>query len=213
MGALACVVALAFFFVGFFVRDLVGQGSGSVETSPTPTPTPSAVYEEPSRGPENAPVTIIEYIDYQCPFCKRYAQETLPLIFATYGNEVRYVCRDFPIASLHPQAEKAAEAAMCAFDQGKFWEYRDMLFGNQSALDVTHLKAYAEVLGLDVSAFNQCVDSGRYTAEVQQDFDDGRGYGVSGVPTFFINGQKLTGAQPFSTFQQAIDQALAKAGT
>lgn len=169
-----------------------------------------SVDDDPARGPQCAPVTIIEFSDFQCPACSRYVNETLPLILATYGDQVRYVFRDFPIPS-HPQAQKAAEAAQCAFEQGKFWDYHDMLFQNQGALDVPSLKSYAVALGLDESTFSLCLDSGKYAAEVQKDFDDGVAYGVTGVPTFFINGRKVVGAQPFSTFQSIIEEELAKA--
>ena len=109
------------------------------------------------------------------------------------------------------KAAKAAEAAQCAVDQGKFWEYHDLLFQNPGALDVTSLKDHAGSLGLDRSAFNLCLDSDKYAQEVQKDFDDSRAYGVTGAPTFFINGPKLTEAQPFAAFQKIIDQELAKA--
>jgi len=169
--------------------------------------------DDPGKGPEDAQVTIIEFSDFQCSFCANYVNETLPIILATYGDQVRYVFRDFPITSSHHQAQKAAEAAQCAFEQGKFWEYHDMLFQRQEALDVPSLKSYGTALGLDESAFNLCLDSGEYAEEVQMDFADGLTYGVTGAPTFFINGRKLDGAQPFSTFQIVIEEELAKAGS
>ena len=231
--ALATVaLALGFFFAGFFLRGWVDQRQlvalpSSAGQTPTPAqaaPSPTAVPrvnaplvsdvsadDDPARGLEGAPVTIIEFSDYQCTFCKRYVDQTLPLILETYGDRVRYVFRDFPIAGVHPQAAKAAEAAQCAFDQGKYWEYHELLFQNQAALDVASLKEHAAGLGLDPSAFDLCLDSNKYAQEVQKDFDDGRAYGVTGAPTFFINGHKVTGAQPFAAFQKIIDQELAKA--
>ena len=229
-------LALAFFFAGFFVRGWVDEEQGqpvvAVPTAASKTATPSAqgtpvatatvaadvvanvsVDDDPARGPQNAAVTIVEFSDFQCTFCKRYVDETQPLILATYGSRVRYVFRDFPIAQLHPQAQKAAEAAQCAFDQGKFWEYHDRLFQNQGLLDDASLKAHATALGLDASAFNTCLDSGKYTQEVQKDFDDARAYGVTGAPTFFINGRKVVGAKPYAEFSAIIEEELAKAGT
>ncbi len=120
--------------------------------------------------------------------------------------------RDFPLSTIHPFAQKASEATECADDQGKFWEYHDLLFANPSALDVDSLKGYAGQLGLDTGTFNECLDSGEYEQEVLQDMQDGRASGVTGTPAFFINGQLLSGAQPFSVFQQVIDAALAGEG-
>jgi protein-disulfide isomerase len=165
---------------------------------------------DPALGPENAPVTIIQFSDFQCPFSKRYFDETEQLILSAYGDQVRYVFRDFPLTSIHPQAEKAAEAARCAFDQGKFWEYHDMLFQNQGALDVDSLKSYAAALGLDQTAFNLCLNSGKYAEEVEKDIEDARSYGVTGSPTLFINGRKVVGAQPYAVFQNIIEEELAK---
>jgi protein-disulfide isomerase len=134
---------------------------------------------------------------------------------------VKYVFRDYPL-SFHQYAEKAAEAADCADEQGKYWEYHDLLFENQTAQNATlqtdglegvlsAFKSYAADLGLDTATFDDCLDSGKYTSEVQNDIQDGQAYGVSGTPAFFINGQLVSGAQPFSVFQQVIDAALEKA--
>lgn len=234
VGAGSVALALVFFFAGFFVRGWVDQQLApagppvAAQKAPVPSP-PAAVataaptvapaaplnvsYDssDPARGPEKAPVTIVEFSDFQCPFCKRYVDETLPLILATYGDRVRYVFRDFPVAELHPQAQKAAEAAQCAAEQGKFWEYHDRLFQNQGALDLPALEASAKALGLNEAAFASCLEGGKYAQAVQKDFADGRSYGVTGSPTFFINGRKLVGAQPYPTFQKLIDDSLATA--
>jgi protein-disulfide isomerase len=162
--------------------------------------------QDPFFGPENAQVTIIEYSDFQCPFCAR-AVPVLDQIKSVYGDSVKFVFKDFPL-SFHQFAQKAAEAGQCANDQGKFWELHDMMFANQGSIDVGSIKGYASSLGLDTEAFNACLDSGKYAAEVQQDFNEGKAAGVSGTPTFFINGQKIVGAQPFSAFQQIIEQEL-----
>jgi protein-disulfide isomerase len=118
----------------------------------------------------------------------------------TYGDKIRFVYRDFPLTSLHQYAEKAAEASECADDQGKFWEYHDLLFANQSALDVDSLKSYAAQLGLDTAKFNDCLDSGKQTAEVQKDAQDAKSYGATGTPAFFINGVLVSGALPFEDY-------------
>ncbi len=120
--------------------------------------------------------------------------------------------RDFPLSSIHPFAQKASEATECADDQDKFWEYHDLLFANQSALDVDSLKGYAGQLGLDTGTFDECLDEGKHEQEVLQDLEDGQSYGATGTPAFFINGELVSGAQPFSVFQQVIDAALAGEG-
>ncbi len=117
--------------------------------------------------------------------------------------------RDFPLTSIHQHAQKAAEASECADDQGKFWEYHDLVFENQSAIDVASLKGYAAELGLDTDTFNECLDGGKQSSEVEKDSQDAQAAGVSGTPAFFINGEFVSGAQPFSVFQQVIDAALA----
>lgn len=214
--AATVAIVLGFFFAGFFVRGLVDEEQ---EVAPGQTPVQSvgslvvddvSPDDDPALGPDDALLTMVHFSDYQCPFSKSYFDETEPLILANYGDLVRYVFRDFPLATIHPQAQKAAEAAQCAFDQGKFWEYHDVLFQNQKALEVVDLKAYAAALGLDESAFNSCLDSGKYAQEVDKDIEDGKSYGVLGSPTFFINGRKVVGALPYSTFQIVIEEELAK---
>ncbi|MEM5804955.1 MAG: DsbA family protein [Candidatus Aenigmatarchaeota archaeon] len=166
--------------------------------------------DDPTKGSANAKVTMIEFSDFQCPFCARFWKDTLPLLEEEYikTGKLKFVYRDFPL-DFHQFAKKAAEAAECANEQNKFWEYHDKLFENQQALDITSLKRYAQELGLDTAKFNECLDSGKYANEVQKDVQDGMAYGVSGTPTFFINGIKVVGAQPYSVFKQIIDQELA----
>jgi predicted DsbA family dithiol-disulfide isomerase len=159
-----------------------------------------------ARGPQGAAVTIVEFSDFQCPYCAR-AWPTLELLRKTYGDRVRIVYRDFPL-STHPQAGKAAEAAACARDQGKFWEMHDRIFENQARLQVADLKRYAEEVGLEPSAFEQCLDSGRHAVDWERDLEEGAVYGVSGTPAFFINGRPLVGAQPFASFAQVIEDEL-----
>jgi len=188
-------------------------------TTPSPTvapPSPTvgiiqvSADDDPAIGPEDAPVLIVEFSDYQCPFCARSALETFPQILETYEGKIRLVFRDFPLTSIHSNAQKAAEAAECADDQGQFWAYHDILFQNQQALDLDSLKAYAQQLGLDTDAFNECLDSGQYASEVQNDLAQGQSYGVTATPTFFVNGRLLRGAQPFSAFRVAIERELAE---
>jgi len=175
-------------------------GEGKVEVSAD---------DDPFLGSKDAKVTIVEFSDFQCPFCARFHSQTFPQLKKEYidTGKVRYVYRDFPL-SFHQHAMNAAIAAECADEQGKFWEYHDKLFQNQRALDDSSLKRYAEEIGLDTSKFNSCLDNKETASEVNKDVQDGQRYGVSGTPTFFINGVKLVGAQPYSAFKQVVDQQL-----
>ena len=163
---------------------------------------------DPIRGDTSAPVTIVEFSDYQCPFCAR-VNPTIAKVREAYGNKVRIVFKDFPLAN-HPQAPKAAEAAHCAGDQGKYWEMHDKLFSDQRALEAAGLKASAAALGLNMAKFNQCLDSGTYKAIVQEDLELGEKMGVNSTPTLYINGRAVVGAQPFEMFKSIIDEELAK---
>lgn len=172
--------------------------------------------DAPAKGDPDAPVTIVEYSDYQCPFCLRHFQQTMPELEALIeAGQVRYLFKDFPIARTHPQAPKAHEAARCARELGgdeAYWQMHDLIFANQEAWagnpnHVAALKSLAAEAGLEQESFDTCLDSGRYTAAVTADVSEGQNLGVNGTPTFFINGQRLVGAQPFSAFQQAIQQA------
>ena len=161
------------------------------------------------RGDKNAPVTMVEFSDYECPFCERHFTQTHPQIIKEYVDtgKVKIVFRDFPLP-FHPNAQKAAEAAECAGEQDKYWEMHDKLFQNQSALGIDKLKQYAKDLGLDASKFNQCLDSGAMASEVKKDAEDGSAVGINGTPGFIINGTLVSGAQPFSAFKTVIDAAL-----
>jgi protein-disulfide isomerase len=161
----------------------------------------------PSRGEASAPVTIIEFSDYECPFCGR-AEPTVKDVMEKYKGKVKLVYREFPLA-MHPHAQKASEAALCALDQGKFWEMHEKLFANQRALEVADLKGYAKTLSLDSSKFDQCLDSGAKTKDVEASQKAGEDAGVNGTPAFFINGRPLFGAVPIDRFQEIIDAELA----
>jgi protein-disulfide isomerase len=169
--------------------------------------------DDPMLGDKDAPVTIIEFSDFQCPFCKRWHDQTFAQIKANYidTGKANLVYRDYPL-SFHQNAQQSAEAAECADEQGKFWEYHEVLFakgaGDGTGLNVADLKQYAADLKLDTKKFDSCLDSHKYATEVAKDTSDGSAAGVSGTPSFFINGQQLVGAQPYSAFQQAIDAAL-----
>ena len=160
----------------------------------------------PDRGPKQAPVSIIEFGDFQCPYCGR-TRPTIAQVLETYPNQVRYVFRDFPLP-FHQQAMKAHEASYCAGDQGRYWEMNQKLFNNQQALDTEHLSAYAQELGLDTDQFRRCLDSGAYATQVNQNRYAGEQAGVSGTPTFFVNGRMVVGAVPFSYMQRIIEKEL-----
>jgi protein-disulfide isomerase len=163
----------------------------------------------PALGPADAPITIVEFSDYECPYCRRWHLETLPRLRAAYPEQLRFVFRDFPITSIHANAAPAAEAAHCAGEQDAFWEFNEKLFTMELGLSPSAYKQYASGLGLDEQAFGECVDERRYAKDVQDDFEFAANLGIRSTPTFFINGIALVGAQPFEVFQQVIDLELA----
>jgi protein-disulfide isomerase len=165
---------------------------------------------DPSLGSASAPVTVIEFSDFQCPFCLRVAP-TLKRLRETYGDRVRLVWKDFPLTQIHPQAFKAGEAAHCAGDQGKYWEYHDRLFANQQALQPADLKRYAADLGLDSPKFDACLDTAKYGERVRNGVAEGTRLGVNSTPTVYINGRMLSGAQPYETFVAVIEEELSRA--
>src|SRR5215831_17323045 len=160
----------------------------------------------PSKGPTDAPIELIEFSDFQCPFCQR-ANPTVDQVLKTYGDRIHFVYRQYPLPS-HPNARQASEAAACADEQGKFWPYHDELFANPTLTDAD-LKAHAVKAGLDAEKFNSCFDSRRFKAAVDKDIAEGNQAGVTGTPAFFINGRALEGAQPFEAFKRVIDEELA----
>ena len=174
----------------------------------------------PDLGEKTAKVTMVEFSDYQCPFCGRYATQTMAQVIDEYvkTGKVHYVFRNFPLEQIHANAEKAAEAAACAGDQGKYWEAHDRFFKNQSALDAKEMKGHAVVLGLDPEKFQQCLDTGKYAAKVKADLAEGQKYNVRGTPAFFFGTEVkdsklhavkfLSGAQPIDKFKEVIDGLL-----
>lgn len=167
------------------------------------------VDDDPAYGNPDAPITIIEFSDYQCPFCQRWHLEVFPKLMAKYGDQVQLVYRDFPLDGTHPEARPAAEAANCAFEQDKFWEFHDRLFSGDQELNRQAYEQYAQEIGLDMKAFGTCLDEQRYAQEVENDFGFASRLGVRSTPTFFINGLAVVGAQPFEVFEQIIDMELA----
>ena len=166
-----------------------------------------AAADSPAQGPASAPIELIEFSDFQCPYCYR-AHPTVKLVLNTYGDKIRFVYRNYPLPN-HPNAHPAAEAAQCANEQGKFWAFHDRLFDDQSKLADADLKASAAALGLDAGKFNACFESHKYKAKVDADMQAGNEAGVNGTPAFFINGRMLSGAQPFEEFKKVIDEELA----
>ena len=164
----------------------------------------------PSHGPANAAVTIVEFTDYQCPYCRQHYSLSLQPLLAKYGDRVRYVVMNYPLPSLHADATAAAEAAECAADQGRYWEYHDKLFKGKK-LDRASLGRMAAQVNLDGKTFAACLDGGTKSALVQQQVALGNSLGISGTPTFFLNGRMLEGARPLPVIEQAIDKALAQA--
>jgi len=182
-------------------------------------PVRASIGGAPMRGLADAPVTIVEFSDYQCPFCQRFVATTLRALISEYvdSGKVRYVVRDYPLDQLHPNARKAAEAAHCAGDEGKYWEMHDVLFASAGALAPEDLIGYARTVGLDTARFNECLASGRHATDVQQGIADGAASGVQGTPSFVIGrtragddveGTPIHGAQPIETFRRVINQAL-----
>jgi len=238
--ALVAVVAVAAFFAGLYFSNLdsdqitksdLDDAISRIESKignnlPSPTlplqPIKISLDDDPIRGNPDAPITIVEFSDYQCPFCARFYAQTLPLLLEEYIDEgkVNLVYRDFPVQRIHPNALSAAAAAECADDQGKYWEYHDTLFEKQNAwakLDsnsaISTFSQFAAEIELEQQQFDNCLESGKYLEEVQADFSDGKNYQVTGTPGFFIGNEdigfvKIIGAKPYDAFKKVIDAQL-----
>jgi protein-disulfide isomerase len=152
---------------------------------------------------------IVEFSDFQCPFCKRFTDDSYQQLLAAYPGKIRFVFRHLPLTSIHPEAFPAAEASMCANEQNSFWEYHDKLFENQDNLGRDLYMQIAADLNLDITTFKNCISTGKFKESIQQDSDFAVNLGVQSTPTFFVNGLALVGAQPLETFKQAIDMELA----
>ena len=227
--ALIIFVGLLALLIGIFVGMAITENDeleplrvvlNPEQPKPTPTPIPTVpvglpprvnvdIGDSPFLGDEDAPVTIIEFSDFECPFCARWYIDTKSQIDEQYikMGKVKLVYMHYPL-SFHPQAEPAALASECAYEQGKFWEFHDLIFENQRVISDANYKKWAADLGLDQAQFDDCYDSKKYQADVQDDFNKGQRAGVRGTPGFFVNGRLVSGAQPFSVFQQAIEAEL-----
>ncbi len=164
----------------------------------------------PSRGPQGAPVVLVEYTDFQCPYCSR-VQPTIDELMNRYGDQVRFVTKNLPLP-MHPQAQLAGEASLCAQDQAKFWEFRGWLFANQRTMNRETMIGAAGTLGLDQGVFTTCIESGTHAAQVQADMEEARSFGITGTPGFLINGRVISGAQPIETFETMINEELTRKG-
>jgi len=228
------ILMAAMFLAGLGVGYLVwGKSTGSAvqptavaaaETTPGGSAAPTAaatdpVYDvtrydvpedgDPVYGPDSAPITIIEFSDYECAYCIKWFKQVWPQLLQEYGDKIRLVYRDFPLSSFHTNASPAAQAANCAGEQDAYWPYHDLLFSQQLALGTDTYLAYAKQLNLDETQYKECLDSGRAAAEVEADYEYAANLGVTGTPTFFINGMAIVGAQPYDNFKQLIDLELA----
>jgi protein-disulfide isomerase len=162
----------------------------------------------PSYGPADAPITIVEFSDFECPFCRRFHEQTYQALLDAYPGQIRFVYRNLPLTSIHPNAMSAAVASLCANDQNAYWEYHDKLFSSDALGRSVYLR-YADELGLDVDEFTACLDSGKHEDFIGQDVNFALSIGVRSTPTFFVNGLELIGAQPLPSFMQLIDSELA----
>lgn len=213
------LVGLVFFLLGLGAGFLVwGRDSAKPVAAAAPSDAVTIpdkvvrydipVDDDPTLGSANAPITLVEFSDYQCPYCTKWHDEIYPLILKNYGDKIRFVYRDLPL-SFHGDAQSAAEAADCAGEQGAYWKFHDALFSEKYGLGMEAYQKYAADLGLDAAALAACVEEGRYTEEVKADYAFAESLGVSSTPTFFINGIAVVGAQPYEVFKQVIDLELA----
>ena len=236
------IVAIAAFFAGTYISD---QNSNKLTqkdlddaiaklelklmqerlpTSQPQLPAKISVDDDPIKGNPNAPITIIEFSDFECPFCARFHVNTLPQLEQNYisTGKVKFVYRDFPIQNIHPNAVPAALVSECADDQNKFWEIHDKIFETQSiwkdlepSQAVGMFRQFASNMGLDMETFDACITSGKHLQEINNDLNDGRTYGITGTPAFFVGNDKIgfakiSGAQPFSSFQGIIEKQLGR---
>jgi protein-disulfide isomerase len=198
-----------------------GRGRAGAAEEPPPQGIVLSASDGQIKGDRAARVVLVDFTDYQCPFCGRHVRETVPKLDTEYikTGKLKYIVRDFPIESIHPHAFKAAEAAHCAGEQGKYWEMHHRLFANQRQLAPDDLAAHAQAVALDAAGFQGCLDSGKHAARVRQDFEEGQRAGVRGTPTFFLGVQEspdaplrvvrvIRGAQSFAGFKGAIDSVL-----
>lgn len=224
MVGVAAISLLGFLLSFSAYRTAVGDGTTktakvtntntATDTAAAPSPaTPVDVQVDEKNdwitGNKNAKVTMVEFSDFECPFCSQF-EPTVTKVLADYKDKVRVVYKHYPLSSIHPQAQKAAEAAECAGDQGKFWDMHAKLFGNQTTLSIANFKVWAKEMGLKESTFASCLDEGKKAAKVAADQKYGDSLGVTGTPTSFVNGYPVQGAQGYEFVKNLIDQELAK---
>lgn len=208
------------------IKKLLEQGARAPAAGPKPfEPTDIEIGEVAYKGANDAPVTLIEYSDYQCPYCKRHATAVMPELIKSYvdSGKVRFIMREYPIPNLHPRATAASEAALCARDQGQYWGMHDLLFADQRAMADQNFKDHAASMGLDVEAFSACLESDAHMVQIRADQAEGQKLGISGTPSFVVGltdsddpdtvhlTKFIRGAQPFATFSAAIDDLLKSA--
>lgn len=211
IAALAILLVISIFTGGF---QKSSENDKNIKQPSEETDIPSInmknlMDDDSINGDPNAVVTIVEFSDYECPFCARFYNDAYQQIKSEYidTGKIKMIFRDFPLG-FHKNAQKAAEAAECAGDQDKYYEMHDQLFENGVTGGVESFKEYAKIIGLDQNQFDECLDSGENAKEVQDDFKAGQAAGVKGTPAFFINGELISGAQPFSVFKEKIDAYL-----
>jgi protein-disulfide isomerase len=162
----------------------------------------------PSLGPADAKIVVVEFSDFQCPYCRKFHDDTYQALLDAYPGQIRFVYRNFPLTSIHPSAMPAAVASLCANDQNAYWDFHEKLFSSESLDDATYIQ-YATDLGLNVDTFTSCLSSGSHDADIKKDMDFSINLGIQSTPTFFVNGLALVGAQPLANFEQLIDKELA----
>lgn len=216
IGAFTLGILVGYFIWGFSVNtaELAEQAAAPVAAGEAAPAAPQIIDVPtsgfPSEGAADAPIVIVEFSDFQCPFCTRWHNETYPLLLKEYPDQIKLVYRNFPLTSLHANAYSAAEAAMCAGNQDRYWDYHEALFAAHYGLGKDALLQYAEDLGLEMGPFTTCVEEREYQDFVRADMEYAASIGVQSTPTFYLNGQVIIGAQPIEVFRQIIDLELAK---
>lgn len=211
------VLVVLAFAAGILVGYIAwGRGGTNAQTAAVPTPTRQIAsrYDVPTEGfysigPEDAAITLVEFSDYQCPYCQKWHNQVYKQLMAAYPGKIRFVYRNLPLTQIHPQAMNAAEAAMCAGDQNAYWQFHEKLFENSAVLNDDLYAQLASEIGLDVAVFEACMTSHKHQDAIKADMQFAINMGVQSTPTFFINGLAIVGAQPLSVFQQVIDDELA----
>lgn len=214
IAAFALGILIGYFIWGFEAnpQDQVIEVPAANEAPPAQEAARIDVPTEgfPSEGPDDAPIVIVEFSDFDCPFCTKWHNETYLPLLEEYPDQIKLVYRNFPLASLHPNAHLAAEAALCAGDQDRYWDYHEALFESKYGSSEEAFKEYAVDLDLDTATFNECLETRQYEDFVRADMDYARSIGVQSTPTFYVNGQPVIGAQPIQVFRQIIELELAK---